>query len=99
MAAIDKEQVQKVSHLARLQLTPEEEEQFTVQLGDILQYFDRLNELETDNVKPTTRAINLRNVMRADELEDFSNREDILKCAPDSDGDFFKVPKILSEEG
>ena len=99
MAAIDKEQVHKVAHLARLQLTPEEEEQFTVQLGDILQYFEQLNELETENVKPTTRAINLSNVTRTDELEPFPNREDILKCAPESDGEFFKVPKILNEEG
>ncbi|MGL5062227.1 MAG: Asp-tRNA(Asn)/Glu-tRNA(Gln) amidotransferase subunit GatC [Microcoleus sp.] len=95
---IDREQVRKVAHLARLELTPEEEEQFTVQLNGILDYFEQLSELDTSKVKPTTRAIDISNVMRSDDLEPFTNRESILESAPDRDGEFFKVPKILSEE-
>ena len=92
------EQVRKVAHLARLHLTPEEENKFVGQLGDILDYFEQLSELDTDKVAPTTRAIELSNIMRADELKPFVDRDDILNIAPEQDGDFFKVPKILHDE-
>ncbi|NER92870.1 MAG: Asp-tRNA(Asn)/Glu-tRNA(Gln) amidotransferase subunit GatC [Symploca sp. SIO1B1] len=95
---IDKEQVHKVATLARLQMTEEEEEQITTQMSSILEYFEQLSELNTDNVPPTTRAIDMSNVTRPDELHPYPNREAILKEAPDPDGDFFRVPKILSEE-
>jgi aspartyl-tRNA(Asn)/glutamyl-tRNA(Gln) amidotransferase subunit C len=94
---LDRTQVQKVAHLARLQLTPAEEEQFTTQLGSILEYFEQLNELDTDDVPPTARAIDVSNVTRSDRLEQWGDRESILDAAPDREGDFFKVPKILSE--
>lgn len=92
------EQVRKVAHLARLQLTPEEENKFVGQLGDILDYFEQLRELDTDKVPPTTRAIEISNIMRADDLKPFVDRDDILNIAPEQDGDFFKVPKILHDE-
>src|SRR6476661_10058823 len=92
---IDREEVRKVANLARLELTPEEEEQFTSQLNGILDYFEQLSELDTSNVEPTTRAIDVSNVMRADDLQPFANGESILQGAPDRDGEFFKVPKIM----
>ncbi|NEP90461.1 MAG: Asp-tRNA(Asn)/Glu-tRNA(Gln) amidotransferase subunit GatC [Okeania sp. SIO2C2] len=95
---IDSEQVRKVAHLARLKLNPEEEEKFTTQLSSILDYFEQLSELDTEKVPPTTRAIDVSNITRDDDLETFPNREEILSCAPEQDGDFFKVPKIMSEE-
>ncbi|NEQ39376.1 MAG: Asp-tRNA(Asn)/Glu-tRNA(Gln) amidotransferase subunit GatC [Okeania sp. SIO3I5] len=95
---IDNEQVRKVAHLARLELKPEEEEIFTTQLSNILEYFQQLSELNTEKVAPTTRAIDVSNITREDSLELFPNREEILSCAPEQDGDFFKVPKIMSEE-
>ncbi len=95
---IDREQVHKVAHLARLELQPEEEEIFTTQLSSILEYFQQLSELDTERVAPTTRAIDVSNITREDNLEPFPNREEILSCAPEQDGDFFKVPKIISEE-
>ncbi len=95
---IDNEQVRKVAHLARLELKPEEEEKFTTQLSSILEYFEQLSELDTETVPPTTRAIDVSNITRDDLLEPFPNREEILSCAPEQDGDFFKVPKIMSEE-
>lgn len=94
---IDLEQVRKVALLARLELSPEEEEQFTDQLSSILEYVEQLSELDTDNVEPTTRAIEVSNVTRGDNLETFAGREAILGCAPDREEDFFKVPKILDE--
>jgi aspartyl-tRNA(Asn)/glutamyl-tRNA(Gln) amidotransferase subunit C len=93
---IDREQVQKVAHLARLQLTPEEEGQFTTQLNDILDYFEQLSELDVQDVQPTTRAIDVSNVVRVDRLQPYRDRETILEGAPDRDGDFFKVPKIVT---
>jgi len=95
---LDREQVHKVANLARLEMTPEEEEQMTAQLSSILEYFQQLSELDTSDVPPTTRAIDVSNVTRPDELRPYSDREAILKEAPDQDGDFFKVPKILQAE-
>ncbi|QIZ71522.1 Asp-tRNA(Asn)/Glu-tRNA(Gln) amidotransferase subunit GatC [Oxynema aestuarii] len=94
---LDREQVRKVARLACLELSEEEEIAFTSQLGDILEYFEQLSELDTENVKPTSRAIDVSNVTRPDELQVFGDREAILKSAPDREDDFFKVPKILNE--
>ena len=94
---IDLEQVRKVAHLARLELLPEEEAQFTTQLNSILDYIEQLNELDTEAVPPTTRAIEVSNVNRPDQLEVFGNREGLLDTAPEREDDFFKVPKILGE--
>ena len=95
---IDNEQVHKVTHLARLELKPEEEEMLTTQLSSILEYFKQLSQLDTELVPPTTRAIDISNVTREDSLEPFPHREEILSSAPEQDGDFFKVPQIMSEE-
>ncbi|WP_138498845.1 Asp-tRNA(Asn)/Glu-tRNA(Gln) amidotransferase subunit GatC [Nostoc sp. PA-18-2419] len=95
---IDQEQVHKVANLARLELTPEEEEQFTTQLGSILDYIQQLNELNVNEVSPTTRAIDVSNVTRQDELQPYPDRESILNGAPEQEGEFFKVPKILNPE-
>ncbi|PSN18109.1 Asp-tRNA(Asn)/Glu-tRNA(Gln) amidotransferase GatCAB subunit C [filamentous cyanobacterium CCP5] len=94
---IDLEQVRKVALLARLELTPDEEQQFTSQLSEILEYFEQLNQLDTEGVEPTTRAVELSNITRPDALESFSDRDRILDCAPEREDDYFKVPKILEE--
>ncbi|MDJ0898639.1 MAG: Asp-tRNA(Asn)/Glu-tRNA(Gln) amidotransferase subunit GatC [Xenococcus sp. MO_188.B8] len=97
---IDREQVKKVANLARLDITPEEEEQFTTQLNSILDYFDQLSELDTDNVLPTTRAIETSNITRPDQLQPFTDRQALLDSAPEQEGDYFRVPKIMaSNEG
>jgi aspartyl-tRNA(Asn)/glutamyl-tRNA(Gln) amidotransferase subunit C len=95
---IEREQVQKVARLARLELTAAEEEQFTTQMGSILDYFEQLSELDVKNVEPTTRAIDVSNVTRSDELQVYPDREAILQAAPDGERDFFKVPQILSND-
>ncbi len=98
MPIIDREQVHKVATLARLDLTAPEEEQMTAQLSNILEYFEQLSELDTADVPPTTRAIDVSNVTRLDQLQPFPDREELLREAPEQDGDFFKVPKILQAE-
>jgi aspartyl-tRNA(Asn)/glutamyl-tRNA(Gln) amidotransferase subunit C len=94
---IDQEQVHKVALLARLALTPQEEAQYTTQLGSILDYFEQLSELDVTDVEPTTRAIDMSNITRVDELRVWGDRDAILDNAPDQDGDFFKVPKIMED--
>lgn len=95
---LDREQVHKVALLARLDLTLEEEERFTTQLGSILEYVEQLGELDTSDVQPTTRAIDVSNVTRPDTLKLSVDRDLILDSAPDRDGEFFKVPQILGGE-
>ncbi len=94
---IDQAQVHKVALLARLALTETEEAEFTHQLGDIIDYFEQLGELDVTDVEPTTRAIDVSNITRVDELKPFGDRERILAVAPDQEGDFFKVPKIMGD--
>ncbi len=94
---IDLEQVQKVAHLARLELTPEEQEQFTTQLSGILEYVEQLNELDTTDVLPTTRAIDVSNITRPDELKPYPDPEALLEQAPQREDTFFQVPQIMSE--
>ncbi|MDX8046817.1 Asp-tRNA(Asn)/Glu-tRNA(Gln) amidotransferase subunit GatC [Gracilibacillus sp. S3-1-1] len=95
MAEISKEQVKHVANLARLSLTDEEVETFTQQLGDIINYAELLNELDTGDVKPTTHVLDLKNVMRKDEPKEWIKKEDALKNAPDEQDGQFRVPSIL----
>ncbi len=95
---IDIDQVRKVASLARLELSEAEEQQFTGQLNSILEYVQQLDELDTKDVPPTTRAIEVSNITRPDRLVTFAEREDILNSAPDREEDFFKVPKIMGGE-
>lgn len=95
---LDQEQVHKIAHLARLEISPEEAVQFAGQLSSILDYFEQLSELDTTDVEPTTRAIELSNITRPDRLVVFDHREDLLKEAPEQEGDFFRVPQILSSD-
>ncbi len=94
---IDKDQVRKVAHLARLQLTEAEEEEFTLQLNGILDYFQQLADIDTTDVQPTFRAVDVSNVMRPDVLVMDSDREALLNEAPEREGDFFRVPKIMND--
>lgn len=94
---IDKEQVHKVANLARLSLSEEEETQFAGQLSDILDYVEQLGDLDVTDVAPTTRAIDVSNITRVDDQRSYGDREEILAAAPEQDGDFFKVPKILAD--
>ena len=86
--------VEHVAKLARLELTEEEKELYTKQLGDVLKYVDQMNEVDTSNVKPMTQVIDFVNVMREDEVHYDNTKEELMKNAPDEENGFFKVPKI-----
>ena len=94
---IDAQQVRKVAKLARLDLTEAEIEEFTGQLGAILQYVEKMNELETAEVEPLAHCLPIHNVFRADEVRPSLGTEKTLANAPERDGVFFKVPKILED--
>lgn len=87
--------VQHVAKLARLNLTPEEEQMFTSQLNAILQYAEKLNELDTEGIQPTTHVLHLNNVMREDKIRESLPIEKVLLNAPDEEDGQFKVPAVL----
>jgi aspartyl-tRNA(Asn)/glutamyl-tRNA(Gln) amidotransferase subunit C len=94
---IDEAQVRKVAKLARLDLTDAEVEEFAGQLSAILDYVARMNELNTDGVEPLAHCLPINNVFREDIVKESLGTEKTLANAPQHDGPFFKVPKILEE--
>ena len=86
--------VEHVAKLARLELTEEEKELYTKQLGDVLKYVDQMNEVDTSNVKPMAQVVDLVNVMREDEVIHDISKEELMKNAPEEENGFFRVPKI-----
>ena len=86
--------VEHVAKLARLELTEEEKEKFTSQLGDVLKYVEQMNEVDTSNVEPMAHAIDFVNVMREEVVKYEQSKEELMKNAPDAEDGFFKVPKI-----
>ena len=86
--------VEHVAKLARLELTEEEKEKFTHQLGDVLAHVEKMNEVDTTGVEPMNLPIDFYNVMREDKKIYENTREELMQNAPDVEGEFFKVPKI-----
>tara|TARA_Y100001968_G_scaffold237035_1_gene220350 strand:+ start:127 stop:414 length:288 start_codon:yes stop_codon:yes gene_type:complete len=95
MTQISASDVRKVANLARLELPEDQIETYTAQLEEILTYVDQLQEIDTENIPPTTRAVEVVNAMREDLVKIDFSREDILNQAPHREGNFFRVPKIL----
>lgn len=95
---ISKKEVERICDLANLEVAENEKEKFTEELGEILNYIEKLNELETENVDPTAYPVPLKNVLRKDEVGESLDQKEVLKNAPDKTGSQFKVPSIMSEE-
>jgi len=94
---IDQTQVRKVARLSRLELTEAEVAEFTGQLSAILDYVEKMNELDTTGVEPLAHCLPVSNVFRADCVKESLGTEKTLTNAPQRDGEFFKVPKILDD--
>ena len=92
---ITREEVQRVALLGRLQLSPEEEELLTAQLDKILQYMEKLNQLDTEKVEPLAHAVDVVNAFREDRVVHEPQPERLLANAPAKEKAFFKVPKII----
>ncbi len=92
---ITKEEVGRVAALARLSLQGEEKDLYAKQLDQILSYIEKLNELNTDGVEPTSHSMPIKNPMREDIVKESLSQEAALSNAPDKEQGCFKVPKII----
>ncbi len=98
MAKISRDDVAHIAHLARLELSDDELELFTAQLGAVLEHAADVEALDVGDVPPTMHPYPLRNVMRADRVRPSLDRDEVLAQAPAAEGGRFRVPAILGEE-
>jgi aspartyl-tRNA(Asn)/glutamyl-tRNA(Gln) amidotransferase subunit C len=87
--------IDHIARLARLELTNNEKEVFAQQMTNIMEYFDKLNELDTRDVEPTSHVLTMKNIFRDDEHTPSLSREKALHNAPGRIDNFYRVPKII----
>jgi aspartyl-tRNA(Asn)/glutamyl-tRNA(Gln) amidotransferase subunit C len=92
---IEIETIQKIAHLARLELKPEEEQQMSVDFAKILDWMEQLNELDTTDVDPLMHMHQGVNVFREDVAKNELTKEQGLFNAPQKNEDYFMVPKVM----
>ena len=92
---ISKKDVEYVAKLSRLKLKEEQVEKFTQQLNSILEYIEKLNQLDTSEIQPISHVVPLKNVRRKDIQKPSFSVEEVLKNAPDKERGYFKVPPII----
>jgi aspartyl-tRNA(Asn)/glutamyl-tRNA(Gln) amidotransferase subunit C len=92
---IDKESLQKIAHLSRLELPESAEKEMMDSLNSVLTWMEELNRINTDNVKPLTHMSLEVNALREDKVIPNISREQGLKNAPKQDGEYFMVPKVM----
>ncbi len=92
---IERKDVEYVAWLARLELSEDEIDRFTRQLGQVLEHAEKIKSLDTREVKPTSHPIPLKNVMREDVVKPGLTQEEALSNAPRSEGGYFVVPRII----
>ena len=97
MSKITKEEVKKVAHLARLELNENEINNHAQQLEKILDYIKQLEKINTADVPCTTRAIEVTNVLRKDEMKKSDCSDELLKLGPSREDKYFRVPKIIND--
>lgn len=93
--AVSRDDVRHVAQLARLDFSDEEEAQMADEMSQILEYVEKLNELDTSGVPPMSHVLDVTNVMRPDEVESRIDREQALAPAPEADEEHFQVPKVI----
>lgn len=94
---IDKETVDKIAHLARLEFENEAKEQIIKDMNNMLSFVEKLNELDTSNVEPLIYMNNEVNVLREDIVKHDITQQEALKNAPQHDSDYIKVPKVIEK--
>lgn len=87
--------VRHVARLSRLAIPEERLEKFTSQLESILEYVEKIKAVDVTNIEPMAHAVKLSNVLREDVVKPALPTEKVLQNAPESDGPFFKVPKVI----
>jgi len=95
---IDTDMVKHVANLVRLGISDEEAEKFSPQFTSIIEYFNMLNEVNTENIPPASDITNNTNVLREDVAKTSMSREEFLNNAPQSERGYVKVPTVLGEE-
>jgi aspartyl-tRNA(Asn)/glutamyl-tRNA(Gln) amidotransferase subunit C len=93
--AVTVDDVRGVAALARLRFTPDEEQILTGELNGILEYMEKLNELDTDGVEPTSHVFPMVNAFRKDEAEPFPSLDELKSSAPSLQDGYFRVPRII----
>lgn len=96
--AISREEVEKVSLLARLALSEDELDKMTGQLGAILRYMDLLSEVDTEGIEPMAHPLDMTNVFRADAVRPSLPRDEALANAPKRDSECYLMPAVLGEQ-
>ena len=94
---IDAELVRHIGKLSRIELSDEQVEVFRRQLAGILDYFGKLEELDTAGVEPMAHAVEIHNVLGEDAVGESLSPDQALANAPQRDSDFFKVPKVIGD--
>lgn len=89
--------VDELANLSRLQFNPAEKIDIKKDLEKMIRFVEKLNELDTTGVEPLLHMSANLNILRADEVKGSVSREEALKNAPDQDGRFFKVPKVIAK--
>ena len=92
---ISTKDVEELSGLAKLRFSDLEKEKMAKELDQIVIYVEKLNELDTENVEPTSHVVNLKNVLRNDEVEEWLQRREALANAPSAKNGYFCVPKVI----
>ena len=95
---IDTDMVKHVAHLVRLGISEGEAQKFSGQFSSIIDYFNMLNEVDTDNIPPASDIANAENVLREDVVQPSMSRQEFLKNAPQSERGYVKVPTVLGDE-
>jgi aspartyl-tRNA(Asn)/glutamyl-tRNA(Gln) amidotransferase subunit C len=93
--AVTLDDVRKVAYLARLSFSPAEEARLVDELNRILGYMEKLNELNTEGVSPTSHVLPISNVFREDAVVPSLSQDDLLANAPSGRGGYFRVPKVI----
>lgn len=89
--------VDKLAHLSKLSFSPDEKKEIANDLQRMIQFVEKLNELDLTDVEPLMHMSDEINVLRDDEIKGSITREEALKNAPATDGKFFKVPKVIKK--
>ena len=93
--ALDKTEIEKIAHLARLHISESETEEVTTRITDILALIDQMQSVDTDAVEPLAHPLDLVQRLRADKITEENQRDKLQQLAPASEDGLYLVPKVL----
>lgn len=96
--SITVDEVRHISHLCRLQLSQEDIDRFTADLGEIIDYVNQIQKLDTSGIDPTFQTAPLSNIFREDIIKKSLSPEEVLSNAPDRESDYFRMPRIMEKK-